>query len=288
MKTLTTFLSILLIVGTACNSGNQSGEQESGKQEEMDTTAMSKQEKEEQESKHSGFPMEKNGLKVSKVQSMDFPDASLDLKQPKESAELESGKVKFDFEVGNYELKKQTEDAEEHMLANSSKGQHIHVILNNGPYDARYNADFEKELEDGHYVALAFLSRSYHESVKNEDAYVLKQFTVGDAEMKDVDFSSPHMFYSRPKGTYSGKDAGKILLDFYLVNTDLSKDGNTVKATINDTDFEFHKWQPYAVEGFESDTVNIKLELVDGDGNQIESPFNPVQREIVRKPDMES
>jgi hypothetical protein len=191
----------------------------------------------------------------------------------------------FDFEAGNYELKKQTEDAEEHKLANSSKGQHIHLILNNGPYDARYNADFEKELDDGHYVALAFLSRSYHESVKNEDAYELKQFTVGDAEMKDIDLSSPHMFYSRPKGTYSGKGAGKILLDFYLVNTDLSKDGNTVKATINGTDFEFHKWQPYAVEGFESDTVNIKLELVDGEGNQIESPFNPVQREIVRKPD---
>ena len=40
------------------------------------------------------------------------------------------------------------------------------------------------------------------------------------------------LFYSRPKAEYAGKDAKIILLDFYLVNTELSKDGNKVKAYV--------------------------------------------------------
>ena len=78
----------------------------------------------------------------------------------------------FSFEIENYELGAQTINNVNNDLANSAKGQHIHFIVNNGPYSAHYNQDFSADVNDGD-VVLAFLSRSYHESVKNPNAYFL-------------------------------------------------------------------------------------------------------------------
>ena len=52
-------------------------------------------------------------------------------------------------------------------------------------------------------VILAFLSRSYHESVKNPNAFFLTQ--IGEGEK--IDLTKEFLFYSRPKGVYKGKDS---------------------------------------------------------------------------------
>lgn len=145
---------------------------------------------------------------------------------------------------------------------------------------AHYEPGFSKDLKAGRYVLLSFLSRSYHESVKHENAYELLQFTVGETDAPAADLSAPHLFYSRPKGTYKGADAQSILLDFYLVNCTLSEDGYKVKATINGTEFMLTKWMPYVIEGLPMGDIEITLELIDGAGNTVDSPFNPVTRTI--------
>lgn len=218
---------------------------------------------------------------VSPVEdSPEFPDAILEMNEPEEFAKLEVGNVQFSYEVTNYELQAQTPDAGIKNCANSDKGQHIHLILNNQPYTAHYDPSFEQELQAGHYVALSFLSRSYHESLKNPEAYDLRQFTVGDASSEEADLSGPNMFYSRPKGTYAGNDTKKILLDFYLVNCDLSETGYKVRATINGHEFMLTDWVPYFVEGLPMGDNVFILELLDADGNLVDSPFNRVERTI--------
>ncbi|HEX8548181.1 MAG TPA: hypothetical protein VF691_14565, partial [Cytophagaceae bacterium] len=226
----------------------------------------------------------KGGLTLTPVtNSPDFPDAILELNSPEEKAKLKNNVVEFSYEIKNFELKGQTADAAHKDCANSKQGQHIHLILNNAPYKAKYETKFSDTLQEGHYIALSFLSRSYHESLKHREAYDLRQFTVGKAAAAPVDLTKPLLFYSRPKGEYKGAEIKKVLLDFYLVNTTLAADSNKVKATINGNEFLIDKWQPYAIEGLQPGEATIKLELIDKSGKTIEGPFNTVERKITLK-----
>ena len=219
------------------------------------------------------FSCDNNKIKISKVEgSPKYEDAALVLNELNSGSELE-----FSFDVKNYELGAQTEHEFQYSLANSKKGQHIHLIINNNPYSAHYTNKFKKKLDPDNGVILAFLSRSYHESVKNKNAYIFTQY--GDLEKIDLD--KQYLFYSRPKGTYTGQDTKKLLLDFYLVNTTISKNGNKVRATINDEEFLIDEWSPYYIEGLPKGQVKIKLELINSSGELIDSPFNPSIRTVI-------
>ena len=219
------------------------------------------------------FSCDNNKIKISKVEgSPKYEDAALVLNELNSGSELE-----FSFDVKNYELGAQTEHEFQYSLANSKKGQHIHLIINNNPYSAHYTNKFKKKLDPDNGVILAFLSRSYHESVKNKNAYIFTQY--GDLEKIDLD--KQYLFYSRPKGTYTGQDTKKLLLDFYLINTTISKNGNKVRATINDEEFLIDEWSPYYIEGLPKGEVKIKLELINSLGELIDSPFNPSIRTVI-------
>tara|TARA_B100000963_G_scaffold136382_1_gene118666 strand:- start:216 stop:923 length:708 start_codon:yes stop_codon:yes gene_type:complete len=219
------------------------------------------------------FSCDDNKIKISKVEgSPKYEDAELVLNELSSGSELE-----FSFDVKNYELGAQTEHDFQYNLANSKKGQHIHLIINNNPYSAHYTNKFKKKLDPDNGVILAFLSRSYHESVKNKNAYIFTQY--GDLEKIDLD--KQYLFYSRPKGTYTGQDTKKLLLDFYLVNTTISENGNRVRATINNEEFLIDEWSPYYIEGLPKGEVKIKLELINSSGELIDNPFNPSIRTVI-------
>ena len=232
---------------------------------------------------------EKNGLKLYELKgSPDYPGAELSLASPANGATLPVGSDTFKFEVKNYTLGMQTPDADQKMCANSAKGQHIHFIMDDAPYAASYNPNIAADMKPGHHVLLAFLSRSYHESLKHKKSYILKEFNVGADAKSDFDAKAPHVFLSRPKGEYIGaKETGKVMLDFYLVNCDLSATGYKVKATINGTEFILTKWVPYIVEGLPLGKSTVKLELVDKSGALVKSPFNGKEREFTLKTEPE-
>ena len=212
-------------------------------------------------------------ISITKVEgSAPYLNSSLSL----EDIKIDKNDYTFSFDVSDYTLGMQSIKDFDYTLANSKKGQHIHFIVNNGPYSAHYSESFTKKLDEKNNIILAFLSRSYHESVKNSNAYVLTQ--TGNEK---IDLTDEFLFYSRPKGTYKGVDTEKLLLDFYLVNTNLSSTGNKVKATIQDTEFIIEEWAPYYIEGLPKGEIKIKLELIDASGNLIDSPFNPSNRTVI-------
>ena len=69
----------------------------------------------------------------------------------------------------------------------TGKGNHIHVILDNQPYEAYYeiNQPFElRNVTEGKHTLRVFASRPWHESYKNDGNFQMVEFTVkggGDA-----------------------------------------------------------------------------------------------------------
>ena len=122
------------------------------------------------------------------------------------------------------------------------KGQHIHVILDNEPYEADYNPgapfspDKFKNLAPGTHTLRAFPSREWHESIKQEDAadFDFVVFNNGSATVTNVDKKAPLLTYSRPKGDYKFKeDPRGLMLDFYLTNATLGASGYKVRYTLD-------------------------------------------------------
>ena len=214
-------------------------------------------------------------------ESTPYPDAII------AGVQYNNGQFEFDVKAKAYELGAQTPDAESKMCANSGKGQHIHLIIDNAPYAAKYTAEFEHEIEDGDHYMLAFLSRSYHESIKTEAAHTARKITVAEKSIAEsTDITDPMLFYSRPKGTYVGeKDTEKVMLDFYVVNASLGADYK-VKVEINaEKEFVVDTWQPYYIEGLPMGDNKVKLTLIDAEGNAVDTPLNPVERVFTLKED---
>ena len=214
-----------------------------------------------------------------------YAEAKLMLDTPQTMTIAEAREVDFNFALENYVLGDQTDSPNAQKLANSGKGQHIHFILNNQPYSAHYEPNIKKEIPAGVHHLVAFLSRSYHESVKNDNSMVVRKLVVGKnaQDSLGLDMEAPTLIYSRPKGTYVGKDAEHLLLDFFVLNTELSETGHKVLATINGEQFTITEWAPHVVTGLPMGEVTINLQLVDAEGNVLPGPFNTVERKVTLK-----
>jgi hypothetical protein len=199
----------------------------------------------------------------------------------------------------------------------TGKGNHIHVILDNQPYEAYYelNQPFElRNVTEGKHTLRVFASRPWHESYKNDGNFQMVEFTVkggGDAlkptttkdgqtmasptparEGKDmakssggnVDPAKPLLTYSRPKGEYKDQDADPIMIDFWLSNAKLQGDGGQfrVRYSIDGGDAKFiDKWEPIWLSGWINGKHTIKVELVDKDGNPVgNGGYNSTTRDI--------
>lgn len=204
--------------------------------------------------------------------AVEFPDATI------EDWGYAGGK--FTYATSGYEFAAQTPDADAIMCANSGKGQHAHLIVNNEPYIAKYEPEFEQALPDGSHHILTFLSRSYHLSIKNGKAHRAVKAEVKDGAFASTeDITEPMLFYSRPKGSYKGAaNTENIMLDFYPVNVELGTDGYAVKAVVNGKEeFTITEWQPYFLKGLPMGENTVELTLLK-DGIKVDAPLNPVSR----------
>src|SRR5215204_409925 len=171
----------------------------------------------------------------------DKASPTLKIVEPKADSTVNSSVVNVKLELGG-DLKgyKPMKDMATQM------GNHIHVILDNQPYEAYYNLDEEFELRnvsDGEHTLRVFPSRPWHESYKTDGAFQMVKFTVknGGADntkptttnsgstmanansnanttatpegkdmqasnSKGADAEKPLLTYSRPKGEYKGDD----------------------------------------------------------------------------------
>jgi hypothetical protein len=197
-----------------------------------------------------------------------------------------------------------------HKDPSTGTGNHIHVILDDNPYEAYYDLSAPFELKNviaGKHVLRVFASRPWHESYKNDGSFQMVTFKVrggGDSKQPtttatgqpmadnrstsassiEVDPSKPLLTYSRPKGEYKGADADPIMIDFWLTNAKLKGDGGEYRLRYIIDDDEpriIEKWEPIWLSGWISGKHTVRLELLGEDQYPVKNgSFNITTREI--------
>lgn len=185
------------------------------------------------------------------------------------------------FDVDSFNLKAPSNNNLTGICANSKDGQHIHYIVDNKPYIALYDSYKIYNEDTGSHLLLSFLSRSHHQSLKHKSAFILKQFDTYK-KTKTFNLKAPYMFYSRPKGTYVDADTSEVMLDFYLANCNLSKNGFKIKVELDQIHtFFVYKWNPYILKGLNTGTHTLKMTLLNEINKEVQTLYNPVERTFI-------
>lgn len=197
--------------------------------------------------------------------------------------------VDVELIVQHFEAGVATAGADERGIAKSPQGQHVHLIVDNEPYQAVYDLSQPvrlPELAAGPHAVRAFPARQWHESVKLPGTFEMVQFYVGEETGSlPVQPGAPLLTYSRPVGTYSGADADSILVDFYVRNATLGPNGHKVRLTVNDDVTELiAAWIPYYILGLEPGEHTVQLELLDPAGRRVPGAYNITERVITVEP----
>jgi hypothetical protein len=162
-------------------------------------------------------------------------------------------------------------------------GPHLHVFLDDQPYQAIYDAKQKvtfKDLSPGTHTIRAFASRPWHESFKTTGAFATLTFNVlVPTQANRPEPAQPLLTYSRPQGEYG---AEPIMLDYYLVplqNSQGDEQRSTtsppqVRVTINGNSFITSEETPLYLKGFKSGQNWVKLELLDANGKPIPNAFS--------------
>lgn len=112
----------------------------------------------------------------------DAASPALTIAEPKEGSTVNGSTVKVTLKLAG-DLK----GYEPHKDPATGMGNHIHVILDNQPYEAYYELGqpFElRNVSEGQHTLRVFASRPWHESYKNDGSFQMVSFTVkggGDA-----------------------------------------------------------------------------------------------------------
>jgi len=212
------------------------------------------------------------------------------------SAPKANESIKAD-KAANYEVKWEVKD-----WPLEKGGAHMHLIIDNQPYKAIYDAKGSiklgeiaegAKLDEGQHILVAFPSRKTHISVKPQDGkspLVVIPFWIGKAGKDGWKTTDPTLVYSRPKGTYEGDMAKDVLLDFYLINAELGEGKYAVQATVTPPvgeakQMKIASWGPYSLLNLPAGDNKVKLELLDKDGKLVPGAWNSTERTITIKGD---
>ena len=206
-------------------------------------------------------------------------------------------RVEVLFDLRDYEVGK---------VDDGKNGQHLHLIVDNEPYQAIYDVSHATALDlaEGTHVIRAFPSAGpkdpkgafEHESRKNAGAFAWVRFHVGSkgADPAILAFdptTAPTLTYSRPKGDYvtGTKNHDNFMLDFYVTGTTLSETGPRVRAALDGQALkgkdgkplgELLEWKRYVLESPSVGEHELVIELFDRGGHPIDGPFNRTARKF--------
>jgi hypothetical protein len=239
-------------------------------------------------------------IRVVSVERTPEPD-SVDIKiaYPRENEIETDNPILIQVRLETYALGVYSDFPRGREIRDSKQGQALHFIVDGRPYisineaidemseseeidfDQTINTRLPYKLPQGEHVLRIFPVRSYDECLKGPMAFQAASFYVGkETPALNVDLSKPYLTYNQPQGEFDIKKP--ILLDFFLSNTQLSKDGYKVRLTIDGSDKRIlTEWNPYYIYGLKHGSHTIRLELLDPSGSVIKPLFDDLQRTII-------
>lgn len=216
--------------------------------------------------------LENKGVKITEAN--DFPlfsDCSLKFIAPKSNAFF--GPNQFELEVDNFNLIGSTVDEKQKGVRLNDKGQFLYVIKNRKKIDRFNTTKFDFDLPNGTTNYFMAPSRSYEMSIKNDNSYLAFEYNVEGDSCHYNDIKEPSIYLCSPSGIYPNSHSDKVLLDFFIINTEIN-DQTKVKITIDkDLHFIVDKWAPFYVEGLNPGNHTVKLQLVDKSGENIQGNY---------------
>lgn len=217
---------------------------------------------------------------------------------PEEDTVKVNNPVRVQLRIEGYPLATDSEFPRSKEVFNSSKGQGIKVILDERTTfietEALIDADNDTEnyydqtitfelpdLRPGMHILRAFPVRSFGESLKTDNSFATTIFYFQKKkENPAFNLNTPYLTYNEPQGSFkSGKKP--VLLDFYIQNCQLSKDGYKVRLTIDGENMRIlTQWIPYYIYGLQKGTHTIRLELLDMKNKLVPGMFNDFKQQI--------
>jgi hypothetical protein len=240
-------------------------------------------------------------IRVVPVDRTPEPDnVDLSVTFPKNNQVVPSGRINLQMQVEGFPLGTNSDFERAKELYVDPRGQNIRVIVdehapfgiyltfvdsldqNNVYFNKTLNKDIPFSLKKGEHIIRAFPVRSYGESLKQPGRFAVSTFYVEKKEDDiDEDLSEPYITYNEPQGRIPYKKNGPVLLDFYLSNTELSKDGYKIRLSIDGEHVRIlTDWIPYFLYGLSKGKHTVHLELLDPQNEKVPGAFNDVSKEI--------
>lgn len=240
-------------------------------------------------------------IRVVPMRRSPEPDeVQMTLIYPKQNEIKSSQPLSIQMRIEGFALGVDSELPRENEIYNDPNGQAVRITIDNRPYFSENEAfidaldDYEEyyeedlefdvpfKLEPGMHIMRTFLVRSFNECLKCEKCFSVRTFFVDSkSSFIDMDLNAPYLTYNEPQGKYHYNPEKPLLLDFYLTNCQLSKDGYKIRLTMDGTDKRIlTSWVPYYIYDLSRGNHTIKLELIDAENRLVPGIFNTVERTI--------
>jgi len=184
-------------------------------------------------------------------------------------------------------------------ISTASEVQSLHIVVDDMPYfvfdglsldpledqgdydEALYKFKIPFRLSEGLHVLRIFPCRSFGEGLNKQNNFATTYFYVGKKNGSAAFLNDPYITYNEPTGVIKEQGTKPLLLDFYVHNCELSKDGYKVQLHIdNSVHKELYEETPYYIYGLRKGHHQIRLRLVDKNDELVKGPFNDVLRTI--------
>lgn len=210
----------------------------------------------------------------SSVRLSDCPPASAQPDAQLHHLQYQQGN--WSAQVNGFVLGVPDSDEARHPSAISPKGNYLHWNFNNEQHLLTNDANrAERSLPDGKHQVFGFLVRSYHRIIQTPNAFLANEIELKNGKIvQSKAIETPVLIYGTPHGLYRNEEGEHIVLDFGLLNTQLSPSGNRVRVVINQQDtFVLNTAKAQYIEGLGVGEHQLQLELLDANQQVIYGPI---------------